>query len=132
MEDGERGALWPLVKSTIQVLQQSLKFQLNKFQMQKEVCRDVPKEVCHLGLANPHKVKRPMQLKWCTKKGEGDDTTPTYQTSYLPPPGAAPTGRPFSATATPTYKPPTKFVSQSPALASFDPPTFNQVTTTTI
>ena len=44
--------------------------------MQKEVCRDVPKEVCHLGLANPHKVKRPMQLKWCTKKGEGDDNTP--------------------------------------------------------
>ena len=69
--------------------------------MQKEVCREVPKEVCHLGLANPHKVKRPMQLKWCTKKGEGDDSTPTYQTSYLPPPGSTPTGKPFSATATP-------------------------------
>ena len=60
--------------------------------MQKEVCREVPKEVCHLGLANPHKVKRPMQLKWCTKKGEGEENVPTYQTSYLPPPSNSPTG----------------------------------------
>ncbi len=81
--------------------------------MQKEVCREVPKEVCHLGLANPHKVKRPMQLKWCTKKGEGEDTKPTYTASYLPPPPSSPTGRPFD-NPSPTYKSPTKFANPSP------------------
>ena len=82
--------------------------------MQKEVCRDVPKEVCHLALANPHKVKRPMQLKWCTKKG--DESKPTYTATYLPP-QPTPAGRPL-ATPTPTYKPPSKFASATPGSVS--------------
>ena len=82
--------------------------------MQKEVCRDVPKEVCHLALANPHKVKRPMQLKWCTKKG--DESKPTYTATYLPP-QPTPAGRPL-ATPTPAYKPPSKFASATPGSVS--------------
>ena len=31
------------------------------------VCKEIPKEVCHLRLDNPQVVKRPVTLKWCTK-----------------------------------------------------------------
>lgn len=96
--------------------------------MQKEVCREVPKEVCHLALANPHKVKRPMQLKWCTRKGDESQGLPQYETSYLPP---APSPRPApspSPSPTSTYKPPTKFASasSSPLPSNFALPTFSQ------
>ena len=33
-----------------------------------QVCNTVPKEICMLKLINPHPVKKPIQLKWCTKK----------------------------------------------------------------
>ena len=33
----------------------------------KQVCRKVPKEVCHMALTKPHSIKKPMQMKWCTK-----------------------------------------------------------------
>jgi hypothetical protein len=34
----------------------------------KEVCKAIPKEICVMKLVNPHPVKKPIQLKWCTKK----------------------------------------------------------------
>lgn len=34
---------------------------------QQVVCKDIPKEVCHLRLDNPQVVQRPVTLKWCTK-----------------------------------------------------------------
>ena len=33
----------------------------------KQVCRKVPKEVCHMALTKPHSIKKPMTMKWCTK-----------------------------------------------------------------
>ena len=57
--------------------------------IQKEVCRRVPKEMCHLALANPHLVKKPMRLRWCTKT-----PPPAKKPSYKPP--------------TPSYLPPSK------------------------
>jgi len=54
----------------------------------KEVCKAIPKEICVLKLVNPHPVKKPIQLKWCTKK---KSEIPQYQppksasNNYLPP-----------------------------------------------
>ena len=56
--------------------------------IQKEVCRRVPKEMCHLALANPHLVKKPMRLRWCTKTPPPAKKKPSYKPptpSYLPP-----------------------------------------------
>ena len=57
--------------------------------IQKEVCRWVPKEMCHLALGNPHPVKKPMRLRWCTKNPpKGLKKRPQYKPprpSYLPP-----------------------------------------------
>ena len=56
--------------------------------IQKEVCRRVPKEMCHLALANPHLVKKPMRLRWCTKTPPPKAKKPSYKPptpSYLPP-----------------------------------------------
>ena len=36
--------------------------------LRPQVCNTVPKEICMLKLINPHPVKKPIQLKWCTKK----------------------------------------------------------------
>jgi hypothetical protein len=70
--------------------------------IQKEVCRAVPKEMCHLTLANPHLVKKPMRLRWCTKTPpEGHAAlnlpVPSYKPSYLPPPPRPGPQRPGSA-----------------------------------
>ena len=35
------------------------------------VCKDIPKEVCHLRLDNPRVVQRPVTLRWCTKPEAG-------------------------------------------------------------
>ena len=34
---------------------------------QQVVCKEIPKEVCHLRLDTPKIVQRPVTLKWCTK-----------------------------------------------------------------
>jgi hypothetical protein len=54
----------------------------------KEVCRNVPKEVCHMALSPPKNVRKPITLKWCTRKKDGIyNKAPTYKpNSYLPPP----------------------------------------------
>ncbi len=31
------------------------------------VCKDVPKEICHLKLDHPKMVRKPVKLKWCTR-----------------------------------------------------------------
>ena len=51
------------------------------------VCKDIPKEVCHLKLDHPKMVKKPVKLKWCTKKPEEKEEA---KASYLPPPPPAP------------------------------------------
>jgi len=79
--------------------------------IQKEVCRNVPKEMCHLTLGNPHTVKKPMRLRWCTKHKPKQASVPLYKPpskpSYLPPPptrGSIPTSlRPAGPTT--TYRP---------------------------
>lgn len=55
----------------------------------REVCKVIPKEICVLKLVNPHPVKKPITLKWCTKKKPAN--LPSYSppqsasNSYLPP-----------------------------------------------
>merc|ERR1711935_376513 len=46
-----------------------------------------PKEVCHLRLAQPKMVKKPITLRWCTK---AKPKAPAKKPSYLPPPQAPP------------------------------------------
>lgn len=46
----------------------------------KSVCKEIPKEVCHLKLDNPQFVKKPITMRWCTKPKESN------LPSYLPPP----------------------------------------------
>ena len=58
----------------------------------REVCKVIPKEICVLKLVNPHPVKKPITLKWCTKKKPPN--LPSYSppksasNSYLPPKSA--------------------------------------------
>ena len=51
------------------------------------VCKDIPKEVCHLRLAQPKYVKKPVTLRWCTKPKK---KAPAAKPSYLPPPPSYP------------------------------------------
>ena len=49
------------------------------------VCKDIPKEVCHLRLDNPRVVQRPVTLRWCTKPeagGAGDTYGAPSPSSY--------------------------------------------------
>ena len=62
-------------------------------------CRQVEKEICNTQLVHPHEIKKPVFIKYCTKK---EKVQPKYQKSvdsYLPPPPP-----PQSAPA-PQYKP---------------------------
>ena len=69
----------------------------------KQICRKIPKEVCHLALTPAHTVKKPITLKWCTRdRNRAGDREMTVQhneharfqipqqdqplPSYLPPP----------------------------------------------
>ena len=69
----------------------------------REVCKVIPKEICVLKLVNPHPVKKPITLKWCTKK---KPDLPSYQpaksagSSYLPPQS------PPQYSPPPSYSPP--------------------------
>ena len=69
----------------------------------KEVCKAIPKEICVMKMVNPHPVKKPIQLKWCTKKKPALPEIPQYQAApsgYLPPPSPpqynGPAPAPFS------------------------------------
>jgi len=55
----------------------------------KEVCKQIPKEICVLQLVNPHPVKKPIQLKWCTKKKGEAVPVSEAQPQYSPLPEAA-------------------------------------------
>ena len=44
----------------------------------QQVCREIPKEVCHIKLDHPKLVQKPVKLKWCTK-------AKAKKPSYLPP-----------------------------------------------
>ena len=66
------------------------------------VCKDIPKEVCHLRLASPRIVKKPVTLRWCTKpKPKPSYGAPSYkaQPSYGPPPPLPPVYQPRTAKA---------------------------------
>ena len=71
----------------------------------REVCKVIPKEICVLKLVNPHPVKKPITLKWCTKK---KPDLPSYQpakpagNSYLPPQSPPQ----YSPPGPPSYSPP--------------------------
>ncbi len=91
----------------------------------KEVCKNIPKEVCHLALSGPKMVRKPITLKWCTRKHNEQQqrlSVPSYQppnAGYLPPPppplppqprigsssssSSSPSSRPNSGFAPPTY-----------------------------
>ena len=98
--------------------------------IQKEVCRWVPKEMCHLALGNPHPVKKPMRLRWCTKNPPaGLKKRPQYKPprpSYLPP---SPTRRsqniasPSPTTFASPAPPPEYTPSEDFAAPSFSSPT---------
>ena len=49
---------------------------------QQVVCKEIPKEVCHLRLDNPKVVQRPVTLKWCTKPEEGSYGATQPPSSY--------------------------------------------------
>lgn len=65
----------------------------------KQVCSTVPKEICMLKLVNPHPVKKPIQLKWCTKK------KPQQAQYGAPTPDAYGAPRPPSASYLPAAPP---------------------------
>ena len=70
----------------------------------REVCKVIPKEICVLKLVNPHPVKKPITLKWCTKKKP--DGLPSYKpqqatNNYLPPQQPPPQYKPSQ----PSYRP---------------------------
>ena len=98
--------------------------------IQKEVCRWVPKEMCHLALGNPHPVKKPMRLRWCTKNPpKGLKKRPQYKPprpSYLPP---SPTRRSQNVSPSPTtaytVAPPPEY---TPNNEDFAPPSFSSPT----
>lgn len=56
----------------------------------KSVCKEIPKEVCHLKLDNPQFVKKPITMRWCTRPKQAD------QPSYLPQPPPSQYGIPVS------------------------------------
>lgn len=101
--------------------------------LQKEVCRNVPKEMCHLALSNPHMVKKPIRLRWCTKTPPdsvkaslpSSNPIPQYKPSYLPPPTRTGPQRPGSTSSSPTYKPNFSGSSTAP---NFPAPTYSSPT----
>ena len=74
----------------------------------KEVCRKVPKEVCHLALSPPKTVRKPITLKWCTRKKHEHSSGYKAPNSYLPPPHGphGPQGPPLSPQYAPAVPPP--------------------------
>jgi hypothetical protein len=87
------------------------------------VCKEIPKEVCHLRLGNPRVVKKPVTLRWCTKPKPLQALT---KPSYLPPP--APTQPAYQAPRQPKYTrpqpPPPKYRSTATQRSSEAPPVY--------
>jgi len=82
----------------------------------KEVCKDIPKEICVMKLVNPHPVKKPIQLKWCTKK------KPPSLPSYAPPPQYKPASyqqaQQPAYSPQPSYAPPSNYLPAASSAAS--------------
>ena len=79
------------------------------------VCKDIPKEVCHMRLADPKFVRKPVTLRWCTKAKQEEKPSyspPVSHSSYGPPPPAPP--------AKPSYNPPSS--SYNPPSSSYGAP----------
>ena len=105
----------------------------------KEVCKNIPKEVCHLALTAPKQVRKPVTLKWCTRKKshieqhrqyqqqqqqQQQQQIPTYKSrapgsSYLPPPPQTSTRRQTSSISSSTS---TKSSSSKSSASSPPPP----------
>ena len=89
----------------------------------KEVCRKVPKEVCHLNLSAPKTVRKPITLKWCTRKKQHAGSGYKAPHSYLPPlppspqygPSAPPPPPPPPTPLRRVPSPPPSLVPQFPA-----------------
>ena len=62
-------------------------------------CKDIPKEVCHLRLASPRFVKKPVTLRWCTKPKPKPKPSYAAPPSYGPPPPLPPVYHPRTAKA---------------------------------
>ena len=71
----------------------------------KEVCKAIPKEICVLKLVNPHPVKKPIQLKWCTKKKSEIPQYKPAQSNYGPPQPAPNSYLPPQQQSPPQYQP---------------------------
>jgi hypothetical protein len=85
----------------------------------EQKCRQVEKEICNTQLVNPHDVKKPVFIKYCTKKERLAALT-TH--SYLPPP--APQYKPADLPPPPIYSsprtpPPPVYSSPSPPSSSY-------------
>lgn len=71
------------------------------------VCKEIPKEVCHLRLANPHFVKKPVTLRWCTKPKRPEPASYAPPPSYgspAPPPSYAEPKSSYGSPEPPVYK----------------------------
>ena len=105
----------------------------------REVCKVIPKEICVLKLVNPHPVKKPITLKWCTKK---KPDLPTYSPSSAPNNYLPPQSPPQYTPGPPSYSPPHRReggtgTSEDPFIITVDgdnfaelnqlPPDFNQI-----
>jgi len=76
----------------------------------QQVCKDIPKEVCHLKLDDPRIIKKPVTLRWCTKPKKDEPTKPSYlpppQPVYAPQPPPTPAARQatYSSQPQPVYR----------------------------
>ena len=50
----------------------------------RQVCKDIPKEVCHLKLDEPKVVKKPVTLRWCTRPEKEETAQPVYSAPAQP------------------------------------------------
>ena len=77
-------------------------------------CRQVEKEICNSQLVNPHEVKKPVFIKYCTRKEKVNTN------SYLPPP-PPPSFKPVDLPPPPVYVggPPPVYSTPKPPSSSY-------------
>jgi len=73
----------------------------------KEICEEVPREVCYTTLKNPRKVSTPLLTKWCFKPEPIEKPQPSYHPAPVYPPQAPvyPPPAPVYPPPAPVYKP---------------------------
>ena len=59
----------------------------------EQKCREVEKEICNTQMVNPHDIKKPVFIKYCTRK---ENLAKPTTSSYLPP-GGPPADSPRSS-----------------------------------